>query len=350
MKSAEILTELRTARPLAADDLRLRVRTIATSAPTPRPSLTSRLRSRRLTLVLLPATAAALALATAGAIGFERSGGTYAAESRDSSVGESADPMAKTDLTQQQTVAPPLAAPAAGAKSTTPGPTTDRAQRFTAQLALEVADNDALSEATQQALQITRSLGGFVVNVTYATTEIGQASMTLRVPTDKAQDAIVRLSSLGTIVSQNIQIDDLQETLDAQDAEILRLQKRIAKLTARLAHPALTEEARLLLQVQLEETRAQLTEIRNARKAVAREASLATIGLTLQTPDAAAVAPVPSRLDRALDEARDVLAWEAAAAIYLGVTLAPFALLAAAFYTVRRTRRRRDDEHLLAAS
>ena len=95
-----------------------------------------------------------------------------------------------------------------------------RAARHRDADASQVADTDALSTATQDALQITRSLGGYVVIVSvrrrHETT--GPPSLTLRVPVGECvQDAIARLSALGTIVSQQVQIDDLQEALDALD-------------------------------------------------------------------------------------------------------------------------------------
>ena len=56
-----------------------------------------------------------------------------------------------------------------------------------------------------------------------------------------------------------------------------------------------------------------------------------------------------SRLDRALDRALEVLAWEAVVALAFAVAAAPLVLVGAAVWTTR-TRRRREDEELLAAS
>ena len=53
-------------------------------------------------------------------------------------------------------------------------------------------------QATQRALQVTRSLGGYAVSVSYGSAEeAGTASLVLRVPTAKVQDAIARLSEPG---------------------------------------------------------------------------------------------------------------------------------------------------------
>jgi hypothetical protein len=68
------------------------------------------------------------------------------------------------------------------------------------------------------------------------------------------------------------------------------------------------------------------------------------------TPDSQGTVPVPSRLDRTLDEALNVLVWEGVVALAVAIVLAPFALVALAAWLGRRFYRRREDERLLAAS
>ncbi len=346
MTSAEIVHELRAARPAAPYALRTRIEAMPASTATPRPSVASRfLPRRRALLVALPA-AAALAVASAGVIGLAESGRNDAT-------------LATRDTTQlESTVAPKAgAADAAPPVGTTaeaqaaPGPTTGRAQRVLASLTIQVADTDALSEATQQALQTTRSLGGYVVSVSYATGTEGSAALTLRVPTAKVQDAITRLSSLGTIVAQQIQIDDLQESIDALDRRIANLNERVARLTAQLDQPGLDEQTRLTLQARRSAARAELASARGDRAGQAAEARLATIQLAIVTdPDTSTVPPLPSRFDRAVDEAVEILAWEATAALLVLVLAGPFVLIALAVWWGRRTWQRREDERLLGTS
>jgi len=348
MTSAEIVHELRAARPAAPYALRARVEAIAASTPAPRPSVASRfLPRRRALLVALPA-AAALAVASAGVIGLAESGRDDAATGfRDATT-----QLAESTATQKVGAAD--AAPAYGATTetqTAPGPTTGRKQRVLANLTIQVADTDALSEATQQALQTTRSLGGYVVSVSYATGTEGSAALTLRVPTGKVQDAITRLSSLGTIVAQQIQIDDLQESIDALDRRIANLKERIARLTAQLDQPGLDEQTRLTLQARRSAARAELASARGDRAGQAAEARLATIQLALVTdPETSTVPPLPSRFDRALDEAVEILAWEATGALYVLVLAGPFLLIGLAMWWGRRALQRREDERLLGAS
>jgi hypothetical protein len=76
----------------------------------------------------------------------------------------------------------------------------------------------------------------------------------------------------------------------------------------------------------------------------------ATIQLELRTDDSS-TAPAPgSRLDRALDRALAVLAWEAVVVLAILVAAAPLVLVAVAVWLTRRGRRRREEERLLAAS
>ena len=340
MTVTEIVDELRATRPRASDALRLQVLTLAASPPAKAPSFLDRLRSRR--LVLIVPAAAGLAVAAAVAIGVTRPQPVRDAATAPSTVERSAAEPGSAF------VAPPAAADATTAQKAAPAPLTGRAQRYVASLTLAVDDTDALSEATQRSLAIARDLGGYVVAVQYATGEDGAASVTLRVPSARAGDAVTRLSTLGTIVAQNVQIQDLQESLDGLDHEIERLRARIATLTAQLAgDPGPAERARLL--EERSQAQAQLRELRASRTATAAEARNATIQLELRTEDGAAAAP-GSRIDRALDRALEVLAWEAVVALAIAVAAAPLVLVGASVWATRRTRRRREDERLLAAS
>jgi hypothetical protein len=244
----------------------------------------------------------------------------------------------------------PSAGDATAAQKAPPGPLTGRAQRYVANLTLAVEDTDALSEATQRALTIARDLGGYVVAVQYATGADGAASVTLRVPSARAGDAVTRLSGLGTIVAQNVQIQDLQESLDGLDRELERLRARIAALTAQLERTTSPADRARLIE-QRAQAQAQLRELRASRAATAAEARNATIQLELRTEEGSEVVPTGgSRLDRALDRALEVLAWEAVVALAIAVAAAPLVLVGVAVWGTRKARRRREDERLLAAS
>jgi hypothetical protein len=348
MTSAELITELQAARPAATGVLRDRVRAIAAIEPAPNQSPLSRLPRlslRRFALVAVPATAVVL-LGSAGIIGL-----------LDSSSQQQTESYAARESATQATAPPAVAAPAPRLKAgstasdaTTPAPTTGRAQRYSAQLTLSVKDVDALSDATQQALRITRDLGGYLVTASYATSDSGMSSLTLKVPTANVQDAVVRLSALGKIVSQQIQIDDLQGQVDELTKRETALREQIARLSARLAGTDLDAETRAMLEARRDAARAELARVRTARAQVNAEARYATIQLTLQTSQASVVPATPSRWDDAVDRAVEILAVEAMVVLYALVIAGPLALVVLVAWLARRGIRRRQEEQLLSAS
>jgi uncharacterized protein DUF4349 len=346
MTTAELIAELQAARPSAGPALRRHVQAIATATPAHRPGpfkRLARLSPRRVALVALPATAVVL-------LGLAGAGALLDSGSEPPSVSAARESFGQADTTPSsaQSLAPQLKA-GAPADATTPAPTTGRAQRYSAQLTLSVDDVDALSEATQQALRITRDLGGYVVTVSYATAETGVSSLTLKVPTANVQDAIVRLTGLGTIVSQQVQIDDLQGQVDELTKRETVLRERIATLSARIAAPDVDPQVKATLEARRDAARAELAQVRASRAQVNAEARYATIQLALQTSKSAVVPVSPSGFDDAVDRAVGILAVEAMIFLTALVVIGPLALVAIAAWLARRGLRRRQDEQLLAA-
>jgi Domain of unknown function (DUF4349) len=334
--SPDLLRELRASRPVAPTALRARIRETARAEPSPTPWARFRLPARRVAVVALPA-AAAIALATAGVLGLARS--------------DVAPETQREQATLADTVGPE-AAPGLGTTTTqdsTIGPTPGRAQRVSATLTVEVADAEAVSAAAQDTLDLVRSLGGHVVNASVSTGDQGTASLTVRVPVGKVQEAIAELSALGRIVSQHVTIDDLQESLDELQRREANLRARLAKLRARLATETLDAQTEAVLRSRLQSLRTELQELREGIAATNVEARMSTIQLTVVTPESQGVAPAPSRLDRAIDEALGVLAWEGVLLLAAAIVAAPFALLVLAAWLGRRLYRRREDERLLAS-
>jgi hypothetical protein len=346
MTTVELISELQAARPTADRELRERVRAMAAAEPPRRSSLLARLSLRRLVIVAVPATAV-VAIAAAGVAGL-----------LDARGGRQAVPQTRTALEQssatygqQSQLAPSAKAGAADAATpSAPGPTLGRAQRYSAQLTIAVKDVDALSTATQRALQATRDLGGYLVTASYATSSTGTSSLTLRVPTARVQDAIVRLSGLGHIVAQQVQIDDLQSQLDELAKQETALRTRIAGLTVRLAASNLDAATRATLEARRAAARRELAQVRTAHTQVNGEARYATIQLTLQTEQSSLVPASPSAWDRGVDRAGTILAVEATVVLYGLVVLGPLALIALAAWLTRRELRRRSEERLLSSS
>ena len=348
MTSPELIHELTRSRPTAPTALRARVSEIAAQEAAPQASFWSNLRLpvRRIAFVAVPA-AATIAIASSAVLGLARSDNDVAAlrESQSEALGsldKAAPTVAGALSALELRAADQSASPAVG-------PTLDRAQRISATLTVEVADSDGVSRAAQKALDLTESLGGHVVSANVATGEQGNAALVVRVPVDKVQEAIVQLSALGRIASQQVTIDDLQENLDRLTKRERSVRAQIAVISARLESDSVDATTRAQLESRLRTLRQELRGLRRDAAATNAEARMATIQLTVVTPGVLGAVPVPSRLDRTLDEALNVLIWEGVIALAIVIVAAPFALLLFATWFGRRVYRRREEERLLAA-
>jgi hypothetical protein len=303
-------------------------------------TLAERLRAGlRRPLVLAPAAAALVVAVTVGV-----------AVSRPSASDDrliAADPGRSAPLAQGDTAGAQAESLEAPPAAKTAGGATVRAQRISAWLALRVTDGDALAEATSDALRIVRSLDGYVVRSDVTAGDEGAATLSFRVPSARAQDAVARLSALGTIVGQRVVADDLQGEIDGLDSELVRLRAQLAAVRSRLASEELTPAERAALQARRDVLAARLAQARAQRGALAADAAEATVDVEIGTDAGAGVVAPPSRFDRTLGRALDLLAWEALVVLGLLVVLAPLALVTGGLLVLRRHLRHRDEERLL---
>src|SRR5438067_1655152 len=347
MSASELTVErlLRAHAPHAPETLRERVLALE---PVPR---RVNLPSRRLALVALPA---ALAVAVGAALvhGFVGSGGgpTPAAVSQSTPTWKSAVPGTTTVEAQahgaRRAAVPPadsssaLAAPNVGAPS--------RLQHTDATLQVRVGDVDALAAATTRATRIATSLGGYAQSVDYRTPQNGGGAsyLELRVPAQNVKLAIARLGGLGTLVSQELSVTDLQQQFRTQSAQIAQLRRRVAALHAALLDPSLPEAQKVLLQIRLADSKRALAQRLHARKGTISSGTTAQISLVIGTEKA--IAPVVhhrGRPARMLHSAVGFLALEGMILLYAFIVISPLAVLAALVWAWRR----RSVERLLAA-
>ena len=286
MTSAELITALQAARPVANDALRDRVRAIAAAEPVQRPSpfaRLSRISLRRFALVAVPATAVVL-LGTAGVVGLldsgSRAAGRELGRARELAPSDGARPERRRD---DRAAAQGRRASRA-ADAATPAPTTGRATAL-----LGPADPRREGRRRRSPMRRRRRCRSRVTSVATSSRSRtppptpGVSSLTLKVPTANVQDALVRLTGLGKIVSQQVQIDDLQGQVDELTKRETALRGQIARLSARLAGTDLDAETRATLEARRDAARAELARVRTTRAQVNAEARYATIQLTLQT-------------------------------------------------------------------
>jgi hypothetical protein len=221
--------------------------------------------------------------------------------------------------------------------------TPTRLQHTDASLEVRVKDTSA---ATTKATRIATSLGGYAQSVNYnsAPGGGGTASIVLRVPAQNVKAALARLEGLGTLVSQNLSVTDLEHDLRLESAQIAQLRRTIAALHTALNNPSLPESQRVILQIRLAESKRALSQRLHARTGTITAGATSRISLFLSTRNA--VVPVPhhrGRLGRMVHSAVGFLGLEGTIVLYALIVVSPVALVAALIWSLREARRRRDE-------
>ncbi len=317
-----VTTLLRAHAPHAPERLRARVLELEPRRMSPR---------RRLVLVVVP-TAAAVAVAAALVHGFLGSSPSPKTAAHPPAV-FSATGQARSGGGSAGVLTPKLAVPSVGGSAT-------RLQRTEASLSLRVHDTPA---ATTKATRIATALGGYAESVTYSSSS-HSASIVLRVPAQNVKTALARLAGLGSIVSQNLSVTDLQHDFQVESAQIAQLRHTIAALETALKSPSLPDAQRVLLQIRLANAKRSLAQRLNARQGTVTAGTSARISLTLTTKSAVVPAPHPrGRLGRMLHSAVGFLGLEGTIALYALIVASPLTLVAALLWSLREARRRRDE-------
>jgi hypothetical protein len=302
MSQRDLVAELRAARVEAPPQVRERVRLVAAAAPAP----PRRFTWRRAVVVALP-----VAAAVAAAVVLTRPSGNHSAADTERAVSHGA---AAQTAPQAKAFAVP----------NNPG----RAQSVGETLSLRVRN---VSDAVKRAVRITVSLGGYTTSVHASTAGAhGTADLTLKVPRARLQDAVTRLSQLGTITAEHVDVIDRQGDLNAADRTIARLQKQLAALRAQQAP-----------QEQITALTRRIETVQRRQAAIRRAARYATVRLHLATP-AAPVAQQPGH--GPLHGVGVALRWLGIGAVYaVAIGLPVLVVLALAWLAARTVRRRRED-------
>lgn len=334
----KLASELRASRPVVPEELRDRVEELARVEPEPRREWGFGLPSRRVAF----AVAALAVLGSFIAAGVTGLGGSTG-DTRAVQHGANVRPVTTTEAygvhVERAAGSLPLkdrALPAA--KS--------RLQQYDAALTLRVRDSDRLSARTQEAMRLTRSLGGYVASASFDVPgRQGTSTLMLRIPIDRVQRALAAFAGYGTLLSQKISVQDLQQRADAQSSRIAALKQAITALETQL-EGSVSAVQRKRLERLLSIERSRLAAQQKKLGATVRRAELARVGLTLVTPTAKASA-APGRFDRTLDDAGSVLARELEILLYALVVVGPLLALGGIAVALGRAQRRRSDRQLL---
>ncbi len=227
-------------------------------------------------------------------------------------------------------------------------PATGRAQDIDMWIDLRVQDAKGISSASQDAVRITREVGGVVTSSTVDTRgNQGRAQLTLRIPVGKLDDAVFRLTQLGTVTAQRTNSQDLQGPLDRTFDRIAHLRSQIRIELARLGSGQLDPAEELQARIHLENLRRNLREAKADRRALVSRTSMADLTLRLATPAPGAPDKSEGGVANAVDEAGDFLRGAGAVAVFLALVLSPLLVLAVIAWAVLRARNRRIEARLL---
>ncbi len=321
MSQRDLVAELRGARISAPAHVREHVRQIVAGAPAP----PRRFTWRRTLVLAVPAVAA-----VAAAVLITRP-----------SSDQTATPPAPVELQAAQDHGA-AAKSFNGARTATvtgtpdalaPAPAAGRVSRYGAFLSLRVDTVDGVSNGVKRALQVATSLGGFSTSV-HASSEgkAASADLTLRIPRAHVQEAITRLSALGTITGEQVDVQDLTTQLNAGDRTIARLQKQLAALRA--------EPESDRTRAAIAAVTAHIVRLQRQQAATERAAHYATVQMHLETPPVAA----PSQHNGPLHGLGVAFHWIWIGAVYVLALGAPLVVLVGlAWFVTRLVRRRRVD-------
>jgi uncharacterized protein DUF4349 len=321
MSQPDLARTLRSARPVAPPELRERVRLVAAQASPPRRQPVTWRRA----LVVVVVVGAAVA---AGVIATRPS-------HRAIQLGAVVQPA-------HRKAAVPFGAASSADKLGTvaPAPSATRTQRYTASLELRVPTAAAVSSATRQAIAIANSLGGYQAYVNLdASGKTGYAEIRLRIPKVHVQEAVRRLSALGRVVGEHVQIQDLQAGVDATDRLIAGLQQQLAGLR--------TQPQTALVQREIAALTTQIVHLQRGRSATVRTSRYATVEVSLSVPP---VTPPKPHHPGPLHGLGTAFRWIGIGAVYGLAVGAPFLALSAAIWLAVRALRRRREDSLLSRS
>jgi hypothetical protein len=331
MSQRDLTAELRGARITAPSELRERVRLIAAADTTP----TRRFTWRRALVVALPVAAAVAASIVFTRPGEHQAGGTVTTMQVGHGEVRGALPQAGKAL------GAPTASDAAGSAAKLAVPSApNRVQVYGAYLALRLSSATAVSDGVKSALRIASSLGAYPASV-HASSEakVASADLVLKIPRAHVQEAITRLSALGTITGEQVDIQDKQAALNATDRKIARLQKQLSELRAQT--PTTTTAKRIAA------LEAQISRLQRDEAATRRTTHYATVQLHLTS----AKAVVPHKQGHGpLHGVVVALTWLGIGVVYALAIGTPLVVLALLVWLVVRVIRRRREDALLSRS
>ena len=315
MSQRDLTAELRAARVVAPNHVRAQVRLISAAAtPPPR-----RFTWRRTLVIALP-VAAAVAAAVIVARPSPQHQATPAVLEREQLAPAPATTRSRSGDEERCRPRGPASrpAPSATARSCRCASRPRRASRTASSVRWRSPRHSAATRVSVHASSAT---------------DAATANLTLKVPRSHVGQAIARLSALGTIIGEQVDVQDAQARLNATDRLIARLQRQIGALRA--------QEQTDAVKLKIAALTSRIEQLQRQQAATSARTSYATVRLQLATKPAAAPAHHGHGPLHGLGVA---FRWIWIGAVYALALGGPLVLLVGlAWLAVRTIRRRRVD-------
>ena len=356
------LAELRASAPPAPERLRARVEAIAAREEPRRASWREWFQLRRAVLVVAPAALAAmLAVAVAHGVFESPAQRQDALSSYDGATvrARAQERRAPVPIPHSPGIAihgagagsAPSSSALEGERPCHPAGGETRKQLYQATLTVRLPNTGRMSDAIKDAINATRSWGGYVVSAQYSASRNGDAQLVVRVPVQHVQAAVQRFSNLGTLAAAG-RVDPRRpgqaELLYAPAAHDPRADREssVCSWPTRQPMPSAPPSSS-----RSPAPPAPPPSLRAEQAALSRQAAFATVTLNLTTRAAAAAAPhKQGDVERTLRDAASILALELAYGLYALIVIAPIALIALIAFLGARFARRRADDRLLGST
>ncbi len=148
----------------------------------------------------------------------------------------------------------------------------------TGEVTLQVS---GVADASSRVRAMTAALGGYVGGAQAGTLD-QSATLTIRIPAARFDDALSRLHEIGDkVLSENTGEQDVTSTVVDLDARLKNLQSSEAQYRTLMAKAAKIEEI-LAVQSRLDDVQGQIEQLSAQLKQLTNQASLATLTVTLE--------------------------------------------------------------------
>lgn len=199
----------------------------------------------------------------------------------------------------------------------------ERSVITTSHLSIEVDDPDA---AADEAVEVVRSMGGSVESLTvHQLGEGTRADVTLRVPSERLDEALDALEQVGTVQSESRSSVDVTMEHTDLEARVGALEDAVERLRGLMADASTTSEL-LEAEAVLTERQQQLDGLRAQLEVLEGQVDLATVSLALSSKSALPGGGPANFWEGLLAGVGSLGVFAAGALVVLGVLL-PWALL-----------------------